>query len=250
MAKVELLTEEGKALKNQILFDVLATDVEDFVEVMFLDFDYQKIDDTPISSGSMSITQEQYATIGPYIFKKRIELKKVPVKIDNSESINLHLQREYIDIIKDLGLKHLEKSPKSDDGSYKFDITIKSDDNSIRKVVAKILNASNYIATTGRIGLAHYAISSEINTNFMLEAFTHKTFTLIEDKELDDKTIILGRKNEFSQSGVLLVINENSLSKIEYNEKGEKYVLLNYAFAVVGFYPESHFLTLNIKKEH
>lgn len=258
MAKGELITEEGKSLKNQTMFDVLGTDLEDYIEVMFIDIDYQKMNQTPVSSGPITIHHEYSTTISPEIVKKTVELKKVPIKIEEDiDSITLHLQREYIEIIKELGLKNLEKSKRNDDGSSNFDIKLKpGQEYSIRNLITKLIYASNYIAAYGRIGPAQYVIASENTTDLMLQIlqtlqkFSRKSFTIIENKEMDDETIILGRKNEFSQPGVLLVLNENSFSKIEYNEKGEKYVILNYAFAVVGFHPENQFLTLKIKKEN
>lgn len=233
MAHNELISEQGLNRKNNSLFEVIFTDREDSIEVTFIDIREKEFQNPP-STTLLDINLE--------VFKKQINLKKVPVKIEKQEDIEHYLQKEFIEIIKELGLK------KNDESISVLDIMLKADDDPVRGIFHKILYRSNYIAVNGRIGSAQYTISSENTNDMLLKSDTYHSLTHIVDKEMDDETIIIGRKNDVFQPGVFLVLNENSLSNIEYNEKGEKYVVLNYEFAVVGFHPEKQYLTMKIKK--
>jgi len=252
----KFLTADGMLINNQSLFHTIITDLPDYVHTHFIDIDYSE--DTNKNGLYYGVGM---ATISPDIVKKTITLKKVPIQITTNkmDDIILHLQREYIEIVKEHGLKNRENGLRNGINFFDIDLTRESinisdltDDEfktvNNRKIYTKITGSSNFIATYGRIGYIHYIIASEKNTDLLIEIFPNKSFTIIQDKELDDETLILGRKNEFSTPGVLLILNENSLQNIVYNEIGESYVNLIYSFASLGYHPENQFLTLKIKK--
>ena len=79
--------------------------------------------------------------------------------------------------------------------------------------------------------------------------YQNQYYKFIVDEQLEDGRLILGRKNDFSQPGIILVINENSLKDIVYNNDEKPFVNLIYSFTEVGFHSEKQFLTINIKNK-
>ena len=97
----------------------------------------------------------------------------------------------------------------------------------ISKINIYIRNAKNYIATDGRIGFATNMLVSE--DNFEKYNLKNVCEELKFDVLFDDsvKDVILYRKNNIDQPGLVLFIHEDK-----------------YEFVDIGFYPEKQFLKI------
>jgi hypothetical protein len=121
-----------------------------------------------------------------------------------------------------------------------------------RKIIARINSCSNFIATSGRIGAGQFIITNKLTNEYLTQVFMNVGhFLFIVDDRLENGTVIMGRKNDISQPGISLIINENSLNNIVYNKEDidEQIFNLKYGFSIAGFYPEKQFYTLYIKNK-
>lgn len=140
--------------------------------------------------------------------------------------------------IKDLMLKNIyELSEKHDkdilekfsysDEMYKDE----TEQTKIRKCMAKIYNASLYIAVNGRIAQAtNMIISKENYDRFNISDFSGRFEILFED--VDD--IYLYRKNTPDQPGLVLFYHTDE-NNYDY-----------YEIESIGFYPERQFIKIKI----
>jgi hypothetical protein len=261
----------GRSL-NDDLYTIRFTDQNE-LELLFVDFKYDIDENNSDYFGPDIFTQKTK------VFKKRIEI----INDDIIKSVNDTIYSEFTKMAKIEGLLNRDKSKMGD----KFDIDFKKweidlkktgSDNIpnalLRRLVAKINNCSNFIATDGRIGPAQFVITNEKTHNFF-ERYSENYMNLgfiryYINNELEDCDIILGRKNESTQPGVLFIMNENNigLSKRVFSEQdpyGEedwdngniedielitigdkKYIDLAYSFVPIGFYPEKQFYYIHL----
>jgi hypothetical protein len=188
---------------------------------------------------------------------------------------------EFVNIVKKQGLINRENSGDIGD---KFDIDFKKwktdlektghvDINKLlyRKMFTKIINCSNYIAVNGRIGLAHFVITNEKTHRLLFNRLDDiRELRFYVSNELEDSDMIIGRKNDSTQPGILLFFNEsdadiakrvfseqdpygeedwenNDVKDIRLTTIGEKkYINLPYEFISTGFFPEKQFFYIKI----
>jgi hypothetical protein len=142
-----------------------------------------------------------------------------------------------------------------------------------RKLITKIKNASGYIATEGRIGHATYIVTNHTMAAAMTEGATYAQspvdssingagqlypmgkiagMTVYVDPNMryDDKRILVGRKNNADQPGVIFVpyLMAQSISLISEATWAPRMLLRSrYAVAEVGFFPHKQFMTIYVK---
>lgn len=142
-----------------------------------------------------------------------------------------------------------------------------------RKLIAKINNASNYIANEGRVGPAQYIVTngnlasvmqdvasytinpvqgSNLNTNGQLYPVGKiNNMTLYVDPYMrwDDNRVFLGRKNSVDQPGLLFLpyLMAQSISLISEATFAPRMLIRSrYAVADVGFFPEKQFMAIHV----
>lgn len=143
-----------------------------------------------------------------------------------------------------------------------------------RKLLAKVNNASNYIANEGRVGPAQYIVTngnlasviqdiagytlnpvvggSNLNTNGQLYPVGKVgNMTLYVDPYMrwDDNRIFLGRKNSVDQPGLLFLpyLMAQSISLISEATWAPRMLIRSrYAVADVGFFPEKQFMAIHV----
>lgn len=142
-----------------------------------------------------------------------------------------------------------------------------------RKLITKIVNASNYILTEGRVGPAQYAVTSgaiaasfmdisgytinpvQSNLNGEGQLFPVGKIGNIEIyvdpyQRYDDNRIVLGRKNNPDQPGLIFVpyLMAQSISLMSEATFAPTMLLRSrYAITDVGFFPEKQFMTILVK---
>jgi hypothetical protein len=144
----------------------------------------------------------------------------------------------------------------------------------VRKLIAKVYNASNYIAVDGRIGAAQYVITNgnlaytlldDQNKNYnepsnYIITITQITqiypigqlgnLTIYVDSYMrwDDNRIFLGRKNEPDQPGQLFVNLTllHKLKTVNINNESRLQSTSRYALVNTGLSPEKQFYSIHI----
>jgi hypothetical protein len=141
-----------------------------------------------------------------------------------------------------------------------------------RKLVTKIAHASNYIATEGRVGPAQYLITNG-GLAAALSDISGYTINPVKSKlngqgqlypvgsigdisiyvdpymKYNDNRIVLGRKNNPDQPGIIFVpyLMAQSISVISEATFAPRMLLRSrYAVAEVGWYPQKQFMTINV----
>lgn len=142
-----------------------------------------------------------------------------------------------------------------------------------RKLVAKINNASNFIATDGRVGPAQYLVTngniasilqdvsnytlnppttSKLNTNGQLYPMGNiGQIAIYVDpyQRWDDNRIFLGRKNTVDQPGLIFLpyLMAQSISLISEATWAPRMLIRSrYAVADIGFFPEKQFMAIHV----
>jgi hypothetical protein len=141
-----------------------------------------------------------------------------------------------------------------------------------RKLITKIAHASNYIATEGRVGPAQYLITngglaaalqdiagytinpvkSKINASGQLYPVgSIGDISIYVDPYMryNDNRIVLGRKNNPDQPGIVFVpyLMAQSISVISEATFAPRMLLRSrYAVAEIGWYPQKQFMTINV----
>lgn len=234
-------TDIGKILECQSLYTVIKTDREDSIKLMILD--YRKLNENDYG---VELMENEIV-----LHRKLIELKN-----DSISSVINYLNNEFVKLAEIQGDKnnHLELDyeelvascdlPQFNHTENDLDLLIK------RRILTKFIFSSNLIATKGRIGPSQYMISNKKTNEFLLEneVLTSEN-KFIVDTQLEEGKVILGRKTQMDQPGIILTINENSFNDIVYNEEGKKCVNLLYSFSKIGYNPEKQYLTMNIKNK-
>ena len=141
-----------------------------------------------------------------------------------------------------------------------------------RKLITKLVHASNYIATEGRVGPAQFAVTngglaaafmdvagytinpvkSKLNGSGQLYPVGQiGDITIYVDPYMkyNDNRIVLGRKNNPDQPGVIFVpyLMAQSISIISEATFAPRMLLRSrYAVAEVGWYPQKQYMQLNV----
>ena len=174
-------------------------------------------------------------------------------------------------------------TPKDSAGTSKFDFNVDTylkvgaatpggeTTHSIqRKLIAKINNASNFIATEGRVGPAQYLVTngnlasviqdvagytlnpvkSNLNANgqlFPMGNIGNISIYVDPYQRWDDNRIFLGRKNSVEQPGLVFVpyLMAQSIQLISEATWAPRMLIRSrYAVADIGFFPWKQFMTL------
>jgi hypothetical protein len=141
-----------------------------------------------------------------------------------------------------------------------------------RKLVTKIMHASNYIATEGRVGPAQYLVTNG-GLAAALADITGYTINPVKSKvngsgqlypvgsigdisiyvdpymKYNDNRIVLGRKNNPDQPGIIFVpyLMAQSISIISEATFAPRMLLRSrYAVAEVGWFPQKQFMTIKV----
>ena len=142
-----------------------------------------------------------------------------------------------------------------------------------RKLITKIAHASNYIATEGRVGPAQYLITNG-GLAAALQDIAGYTINPVKSKmnsqgqlypvgsigdisiyvdpymKYNDNRIVLGRKNNPDQPGIIFVpyLMAQSISIISEATFAPRMLLRSrYAVAEVGWFPQKQFMTIKVK---
>ncbi len=141
-----------------------------------------------------------------------------------------------------------------------------------RKLITKIVHASNYIATEGRVGPAQYLVTngglaatlqdvagytinptkSKMNGNGQLYPVGQiGDITIYVDPYMkyDDNRIVLGRKNNPDQPGIIFVpyLMAQSVNIISEATFAPRMLLRSrYAVTEVGWYPQKQYMTVKV----
>lgn len=145
-----------------------------------------------------------------------------------------------------------------------------------RKLLTRIDAASNYIATEGRLGPAQYMVTNakiaailKTAAGYLLNPIKHSMnpngqlypvgqigdLTLYVDpyQKYNDDRILLGRKNNPDQPGVIFVpyLMAQSISLISEATFAPRMLLRSrYAVTDVGFFPQKQFMSIRMKDVH
>jgi len=141
-----------------------------------------------------------------------------------------------------------------------------------RKLITKIAHASNFIATEGRVGPAQYLITNgglaatlqdiagytinpvnaKLNTQGQLYPVgSIGSISIYVDPYMryDDNRVVLGRKNNPDQPGIIFVpyLMAQSISVISEATFAPRMLLRSrYAITEVGWYPQKQFMTIKV----
>ena len=198
------------------------------------------------------------------------------------------ISKQIVMKVQDLGEKNRNShtAPKDSLGNSKFDFDVDAYTalngaapggetyHSIqRKLIGKINNASNFIATDGRVGPAQYLVTngniasifqdvagytlnpptmSKMNTNGQLyPAGNIGNIAIYVDPYMrwDDNRIFLGRKNSVDQPGLIFVpyLMAQSISLISEATWAPRMLIRSrYAITDVGFFPHKQFMSIKV----
>ena len=252
-SKYDPITEDGKALMLQPFYPIINTDRDKSIKHTFIDFSYN--DNPVIKIGSVNADIVETEIL---LQSELIEIKNESSKMD---SVLDHLNKKFTKLAEIEGDKSREKGPYSNiDGTKvsKFDMDYSNidglDQHMIdRKIITKINLMSSYIAVDGRIGPGHYIITNSKTNEFLLNLYGkyggYDRLTYAVDDQLEDGKVVMGRKNDERQPGIILAIYENSLENVVYNEERKLCVNFKYSFTSVGFHPEKQYYTMYIKNK-
>lgn len=145
-----------------------------------------------------------------------------------------------------------------------------------RKLITKIMHASNYIATEGRVGPAQYLVTNG-GLAAALADITGYTINPVKSKingsgqlypvgsigdisiyvdpymKYNDNRVVLGRKNNPDQPGIIFVpyLMAQSISIISEATFAPRMLLRSrYAVAEVGWFPQKQFMTIKVTDEN
>lgn len=185
-------------------------ELENFIAIKKIEkdnYNFMMIDFQSTSVIQPTTNGVPYGVISPQVLTISNKLTK---KFDIEE-----IKKDFLETAKKLAIKNYNSDLSL---MRKFDIT---DDSNSRKIIAKILNASNYIACNGRTGPGNFIITSESN-------YRNYDLKLLKNMELylaDIPDIVVGRKNSIDQPGMVLIYNN------------DKYIIES-----IGYHPEYQFM--------
>lgn len=243
-------------LDNQF-FSIKGSKIPD-ATVMFVDFQYGGLLNNPSTS---------IPTISPNVFQKTFHLSPLAFSSKNLtiETIQNEMNKNYIQKISELGEQHRELEITL---AKKFDINV---NNMKRKgippergIIAKFYNASNLLATEGRIGPAQFIVSNSKTYSYILNfigsmQFLYKGNELwignmpyIINESVEDEKILLSRKNQIDQPGVHCLIMVDDDGYIMFQEmfnpdNFDTKLVMNYCIDSVGYHPYYQIMKLDIR---
>lgn len=204
------------------------------------------------------------------------------------------ISKEIVASVRELALKNRAShtAPKDGSGNSKFDfdvdtyLTLPATTSSAfaapggetyhsmqRKLISKINNASNFIATDGRVGPAQYLVTNgnlasviqdiagytinpvqagKMNTNGQLYPMGNiGNISVYVDPYMrwDDNQIFLGRKNSVDQPGLVFIpyLMAQSISLISEATWAPRMLIRSrYVVSDIGFFPEKQFMAINV----
>jgi hypothetical protein len=202
------------------------------------------------------------------------------------------ISKEIVAKIRSLAAKNRISNtcPKNADGTSKFDFNVdtylsatgyapggETTHTIQRKLVAKINNASNFIATDGRIGPAQYLVTNgniasvlqdiagytlnptnvgKLNTNGQLYPMGNiGNIQIYVDPYMrwDDNQIFVGRKNTIDQPGLVFIpyLMAQSISLISEATWAPRMLIRSrYAVSDIGFFPEKQYMSIKVTDTH
>lgn len=191
------------------------------------------------------------------------------------------ISKQIVAKIFEMGELNRNLAPKKADGTSLFDLNTNYAGSTVggetthavqRKLITRISHASNYIATEGRVGPAQYLITngglaaamqdiagytinpvkSKMNSQGQLYPVgSIGDISIYVDPYMryNDNRIVLGRKNNPDQPGIIFVpyLMAQSISVISEATFAPRMLLRSrYAVAEVGWYPQKQFMTINV----
>ena len=141
-----------------------------------------------------------------------------------------------------------------------------------RKLITKIMHASNYIATEGRVGPAQYVVTNGGLAAALMDVAGY-TINPVKSKmngagqmypvgqigditiyvdpymKYNDNRIVLGRKNNPDQPGIIFVpyLMAQSISLISEATFAPRMLLMSrYAVSEVGWFPQKQYMTIQV----
>lgn len=191
------------------------------------------------------------------------------------------ISKQIVAKIFEMGELNRNFAPKKADGTSLFDLNTNYAGSTVggetthavqRKLITRISHASNYIATEGRVGPAQYLITngglaaamqdiagytinpvkSKMNSQGQLYPVgSIGDISIYVDPYMryNDNRIVLGRKNNPDQPGIIFVpyLMAQSISVISEATFAPRMLLRSrYAVAEVGWYPQKQFMTINV----
>lgn len=141
-----------------------------------------------------------------------------------------------------------------------------------RKLISKILNASNYIATEGRVGPAQYVVTNG-NLASALQDIAGYTVNPLKSKlngsgqlypvgtigdvsiyvdpymKYNDNRLCVGRKNNPDQPGIVFVpyLMAQSITLMSESTRSPRIFLRSrYAIGELGWYPQKQYMTIHV----
>jgi len=173
--------------------------------MLFVDFKYSSID------------EENENPVQPDVFEKKLSMTKT----DKSKVKELLIEKiielsNENDMLEKFSLVDILKEYKDDELLLK------------RKITAKFLNASLYIAANGRIGQGNTVLVSKENYDKLKMSEYTEGYELFFDDSVED--IYIYRRNGFDQPGLILATFE------------DKYELID-----IGFFPQKQFQKITLK---
>lgn len=240
--------------------------------ISYFDFNYSP----PVQTLNLS----SYGTVGPNVYLKNIQLKKLEFLIDPYlneymvsqvcfETIKNEINKDAYKLITSLGEKNRLTAPTNITNFNIKELKEKYGDRFTKSVMSKFISICNYIASQGRIGPAQYVISNPKTYKYILSNLDTIDFTYdkngnffidnghtpyIVDNLVDDDVIIFGRKNKIDQSGVhcAILTDENNdiifhkISSADTFTQQSKLVMYYEVFDV-GVNPEFQFMKINTR---
>jgi len=192
------------------------------------------------------------------------------------------ISKQIVSKIFEMGSLNATSAPKKSDGTSLFDLNTNYATTSgpggetthavQRKLITRIAHASNYIATEGRVGPAQYLITNG-GLAAALQDIAGYTINPVKSKmnsqgqlypvgsigdisiyvdpymRYNDNRIVLGRKNNPDQPGIIFVpyLMAQSISVISEATFAPRMLLRSrYAVAEVGWYPQKQFMTITV----
>lgn len=127
-----------------------------------------------------------------------------------SKIIELSNKNNYDDIIKKLSLVDILKDFDTSDDKHAL----------IRRVISKIMMASNYVATHGRYGIAHNLLISEKNKMKYELSDKLGLLNIIINNDIDD--IYIYRKNDVDQPGIIVASCDDKYEMVVLGNQPER----------------------------
>lgn len=193
------------------------------------------------------------------------------------------ISKEIVEKVFEMGMVNRETAPQAGGGSiFDFDVDTyfagnapggETTQSAQRKLITKIKNASNYIATEGRVGPASYIVTNGTlgavlsdGATYGLQEVDHSlnaqgqlypmgkiagmTIYIDPYMKYDDKRVLVGRKNNPDQPGVIFVpyLMAQSIKLISEATFAPRMLLRSrYAVTEVGFFPQKQYMTIEVK---